>query len=103
MKTLITRADKIGAIDRDAAVRRFKQHSARGYNSGEPYDVSAEPPTLVPEAVRVHLEEHEYSLEDLAEKVAFLHLDEFVKEIADLPSQRRPHMKLVQFPPLHRV
>ena len=88
MKAIITRADKIGAIPRADAVRLYKQHSARGYNTAEPYALSPEPPTLVHEAIRVHLQEHGYSREELAEAVRLLP-DEFARDL--LGVQDRVH------------
>lgn len=67
MKAVITRARAIGAINDATATRLYKQHSARGYNSAEPYALQEEPPSLVDEALAVHLQEHGYSQRDLAE------------------------------------
>lgn len=67
MKAIIKRASAIDAISRQTAVRLYKQHSARGYNSGEPYALSPEPPTLVDQAIQVHLQDHEYTPAQLAE------------------------------------
>lgn len=69
MKAVIKRAEAIGAIDRASAVRLYKQHSARGYTRAEPYALDAEPPTIVREAIRVHLQEHDYTPTELAEAV----------------------------------
>jgi Zn-dependent peptidase ImmA (M78 family) len=69
MKAVIKRAESIGAIDRQAAIRLYKQHSARGYNRGEPYAFPPELPTLVGEAIRVHLQDHDYTPDELAEAV----------------------------------
>jgi Zn-dependent peptidase ImmA (M78 family) len=76
MKALIKRAEVIGAISRDQAVRLYKQYSARRWNSAEPYPISPEQPTLVSEAVRVHLQEHQYTIPELAQAVR-LNEDEF--------------------------
>ena len=66
MKALIMRAAAIGAIDEQESVRLYKQHSARGYNTREPYSVATEPPTLVDLAIAVHLDEHGYSVAELS-------------------------------------
>lgn len=69
MKAVIKRAEAIGMIDRAAAVRLYKQHSARGYTRGEPYQLDPEPPTIISEAIRVHLQEHDYTATELAEAI----------------------------------
>ncbi len=69
MKAVIKRAEAIGAIDRSAAVRLYKQHSARGYTRAEPYALDPEPPTIIREAIRIHLQEHDYTPAELAEAV----------------------------------
>ncbi len=66
MKAIIKRAERIGAINRNASVRLYKQFSARGYNSREPSPVATEPATLMQRVVRFYMDEHEYSLEDVA-------------------------------------
>jgi Zn-dependent peptidase ImmA (M78 family) len=80
MKALIRRAQQIGAMDALAASRLYRQYSYRRYGSGEPYLMSPEPPTLVQEAIRIHLHEHRYTLDELAEAVLLLS-DEFRCEL----------------------
>lgn len=84
MKGVITRALAIGAINRPAAIKLYKQHSARGYNAAEPYPVKPEPPTLVETAIHVHLQEHGYSRDELAEAVR-LNPDEFRRDFLHEP------------------
>jgi Zn-dependent peptidase ImmA (M78 family) len=69
MKAIITRGQKIGAIDPMSASRLYKQYSYRRYNDGEPFPLPPETPSLVSEAIRVHLDQHSYSVEELAEAV----------------------------------
>lgn len=87
MKALIMRAQRAGAIDQAAATRLYKQYSARGYNTAEPYPLSPEPPSIIPAAVAVHLGEHGYSPQELATDVAFLFPGEFEREFVPLPGQ----------------
>lgn len=79
MKAVIVGATKVGAIDKQTSVRLYKQHSAHGYNRAEPFPLSPEPPSLVRQAVDVHLSEHGYSVEELA-RVVRLDPDEFSRE-----------------------
>ncbi len=80
MKAVIKRAEAVGAIDRQAAVRLYKQHSARGFNTVEPYPVPDEPSTLIETAIGAHLEDREYTFEDLAEAV-LLTPEEFARDL----------------------
>lgn len=79
MKGIIKRAQTVGAIDPKTATRLYKQHSARGYNSAEPYPLKPEQPTLVDAAIKVHLQDHGYTRDQLAEAV-LLTSDEFGRE-----------------------
>jgi Zn-dependent peptidase ImmA (M78 family)/DNA-binding XRE family transcriptional regulator len=79
MKGVIKRARVVGAIDTKAATRLYKQHSARGYNAAEPYPLKSERSTLVDAAINVHLREHGYSKDQLAE-AALLTPQEFVRD-----------------------
>jgi Zn-dependent peptidase ImmA (M78 family)/transcriptional regulator with XRE-family HTH domain len=76
MKALIRRADALGAVDERTITRLYKQYSARRYNAGEPYELSPEAPSIVREAIRIHLEEHGYTPAELADAM-FLMTDEF--------------------------
>lgn len=69
MKALIKRAEVIHAIDRNTAVRMYKQYSARRWNFAEPHPLSVEESTLIRSAAELHVREHGYSLEELAEAV----------------------------------
>ena len=69
MKAVIKRAEVIGAIDRAAATRLYKQYSARRWNNAEPYSLPHESSSLIREAARVHFEDHGYSLIELADAV----------------------------------
>lgn len=84
MKAIIKCSEAIGAIDRRAAVRLYKQHSARGYNNIEPYPVPPEEPTLIKQAIQVHLQQHGYTREELAE-AALLTVDEFARDFLQEP------------------
>jgi Zn-dependent peptidase ImmA (M78 family) len=66
MKAVIKRAHFVNAIDDATALRLYKQHSARGYNSVEPFDIPAEESTLVKTAIDVHMSDHGYSVNELA-------------------------------------
>lgn len=87
MKALITRAQKTGIIDAPAALRLYKQFSARGYNAAEPYPIAPEPPTIIPTAVEIHLRDHGYTPTELSEGVAYLFADEFAGEFSESISQ----------------
>jgi Zn-dependent peptidase ImmA (M78 family)/transcriptional regulator with XRE-family HTH domain len=84
MKAIIKRAESIGAIDNRAAVRLYKQHSARGYNTIEPYPVPPEPPTIVDQAIRVHLQEHGYTSAEVADAMLLTN-NEFSRDFLRAP------------------
>lgn len=102
MKGLIVRAQRTGAIDPSTAIRLYKQYSARGYNTAEPYDLPAEPPSIIPAAVEVHLRQHGYSPQELAEKVAFVFPDEFNREFAPMTPHLGPSNVVRLLPPIER-
>jgi Zn-dependent peptidase ImmA (M78 family)/DNA-binding XRE family transcriptional regulator len=83
IKALITRAKKLGAVSNDAAVRLYKQYSARRYDEygSEPFPLEPEQPTLIREAVRIHLHDHQYTVAELAEALRLTE-DEFTTHIA---------------------
>lgn len=87
MKAIIKRAEATGAIDRATSIRLYKQHSAHGYNAAEPYPLPEEPPTLINQAIRVHLQEHGYTTNELAESV-LLSSEEFSRDLFGEPEQR---------------
>jgi Zn-dependent peptidase ImmA (M78 family)/transcriptional regulator with XRE-family HTH domain len=80
MKTLIMRADKLGAVPAKRATTLYKQYSARRFGVSEPIELSPEPPTLIREALKIHFNEHKYSVEELAE-VARLNTIEFEVDV----------------------
>jgi Zn-dependent peptidase ImmA (M78 family)/transcriptional regulator with XRE-family HTH domain len=85
MKGIIKRAQVTGAIDARTASRLYKQHSARGYNAAEPYPITPEPPTLVHQAVGVHLQDYEYTPAELATAIR-LDTDEFYTGLLGRPA-----------------
>jgi Zn-dependent peptidase ImmA (M78 family) len=85
MKGVIKRAQALDAIDARTATRLYKQHSARGYNTIEPYPLSPESPTLVQQAVDVRLQDHDYTATELA-NVVRLSTDEFYTALLGRPA-----------------
>lgn len=65
MKAIITQAEKRGAIPQSKAKALYQRYSARRWHNAEPHDVPPEEPTLVKSAVRAHLDDLGYSLEEL--------------------------------------
>lgn len=84
MKALIMRAQRLEAIDKDHAQRLYKQYSARGYNTEEPYPLPDEPTTIIPSAIAVHLSDHDYTPAELATGVAYVFEDDFAAEFAPM-------------------
>lgn len=69
MKALINRAETLGVIDRDSAVKMYKKYSARRWNFAEPHALPMEEPTLIQSAAKVHLGDHGYTVDELAQAV----------------------------------
>jgi Zn-dependent peptidase ImmA (M78 family) len=91
MKAVIKRAEVIGAIDRSAAVRLYKQHSARGFTRAEPYPLNPEPPTIIHQAIRVHLQDHKYTAAELAEAMR-LTPEEFQRDFCEVQPMARANV-----------
>lgn len=99
VQSLLTKAQSVGRISDVHAKRLWRQLSAMGYRKNEPVDVPFEPPGLISELVRVHLEELRYSHDQLS---ASLHMttNEFLDEygprarglrlVRDVVAQRPP-------------
>lgn len=70
---LIMRAKGLELIDEAYATRLWKNYSARGWRKGEPLDdfFIAEPPRLMPRAIRMLLEEGGFNKERLIEELGF--------------------------------
>lgn len=95
MAALLYRANAIGAITENQSQYLWRQMSAMGYRRAEPpeLDLRVEMPTVLPEIVRLHLEDLGYGLSDLAE--ALRSSEEDVRALHPLPSSS-PHLRLVK-------
>lgn len=82
MRNLITRADRLGCITPSRSRSLYVQLSQKGYVANEPYPLSPEEPSLVGKALRVHLEDHKYARQELAELVV-LYEDELLTKFGD--------------------
>jgi Zn-dependent peptidase ImmA (M78 family)/transcriptional regulator with XRE-family HTH domain len=91
MQCLLMKAQHTGRISPSHAGRLWRQLSAMGYRKREPVEIPREQPGLLSELVRVHLEELDYSNEQLS---AALHLNtnEFLSEY----NRNGPSLKLVR-------
>jgi Zn-dependent peptidase ImmA (M78 family) len=85
MKELITAASRRAALPASKVKSLSVQYSRAGWNNREPYPISPEVPSLVDAAVRVHLDEHGYTTEELA-AISDLLPDPFIREYA--PARR---------------
>ena len=85
MQALLYRAKAVGAITANQSQYLWRQISALGYRRNEPpeLDFPAEEPTVLPEMIRVHLEELGYEIEDLC---SVLHVfEDDLRNIHPLP------------------
>ncbi|MGN6219525.1 MAG: XRE family transcriptional regulator [Microbacterium sp.] len=96
MAAIIRRARDLGVID-DTRYRSLQvQMSQRGWRKVEPGTIDRDTPTVMRQLIRIHLEEHGYSVEELAH-VAGLLSNEFAHRYdVELPrSTRRAHLRAV--------
>lgn len=96
MKNLITRAARLETVPPSRSRSLYVQLSQKGYITDEPYPIPAEAPTLIDQALRVHVQEQGYSLEELAD-VLILHEPEVVAKFGvSLPTSRIIKLRRVQ-------
>jgi hypothetical protein len=95
MKSLIVRAQRLEVLPPSRITSLFKQYSARRYNNNEPYPLAPESPTVLRTAVKLHIEDHEYSVAELAE-IARMAVDELeAQSFADsLPHRQTNVLRL---------
>ena len=97
MQALLYRARTTGAITANQSQYLWRQISALGYRRSEPpeLDFPAEEPNVLPELIRVHVEELGYQIEDLC---SVLHVfEDDLRRIHPLPnSPGGPNLRLVQ-------
>ena len=65
MQALLVRAGALGRLTKSQSTRLWKQLSFFGYRSHEPNAFPLEPHTLLPELIRVHVEDLGFTLDDL--------------------------------------
>ena len=97
MQALLYRAKAVGAITANQSQYLWRQISALGYRRNEPpeLDFPAEEPTVLPEMIRVHLEELGYEIEDLC---SVLHVfEDDLRNIHPLPGNPvGPNIRVVK-------
>ena len=70
--TMLSRAEQLGLIDPVNARRLYKQHSWKGWNRVEPFDVPAEEPELLTEALRIAEQDTGHDLRMIAAELGWL-------------------------------
>ncbi|MDR7184575.1 Zn-dependent peptidase ImmA (M78 family)/transcriptional regulator with XRE-family HTH domain [Microbacterium trichothecenolyticum] len=93
MGALIRRARDLGVID-EARYRSLNvQISQRGWRTVEPAPIERDVPTVMRDLVKVHLDDHEYSVSELA-SVAGMHPHEFAARYdIDVATPKRTHLR----------
>lgn len=82
MSALIRRARDLGRIDERRYTSLNVQISQKGYRKVEPVQVAHEQPTLIPQIIRTHRDEHGYGLADLA-RLTGLYEEEYSSRFRD--------------------
>ena len=97
MQALLYRAKTLGAITANQSQFLWRQISALGYRRSEPpeLDFPAEKPSVLPEIIRVHLDDLGYEVEDLC---SILHVfEDDLRSIHPLPSNvGGPNLRVVK-------
>ena len=97
MQALLYRAKSVGAVTTNQSQYLWRQISALGYRRNEPpeLDFPAEEPTVLPEMIRVHLEDLGYGIEDLC---SVLHVfEDDLRNMHPLPGNSvRPNLRVVK-------
>ena len=95
MAALLVRAKTIGSITANQSQYLWRQMSSMGYRRAEPpeLDFRAEEPTILPEIIRLHLEELGYELSDLAKVLCSTEDD--LRDLHPFPSATS-HLRVVK-------
>ena len=97
MQALLYRAKSVGAVTANQSQYLWRQISALGYRRNEPpeLDFPAEEPVVLPEMIRVHLEDLGYEVEDLC---SVLHVfEDDLRNMHPLPSNfAGPNLRVVK-------
>jgi len=96
MAALIRRARDLGVIDETRYRSLQVQMSQRGWRKLEPSTIDRDEPTVLRQLIRIHLDDHGYSISELAE-IAGLAVQEFAyRHGLELPSTaRRAHLRAI--------
>lgn len=97
MAALLHRAGDLGTISERTYRFRWMQMGKAGYRDREPaeLDLSPEPPTLLHDLVRLHLDSFGYSIDQLADLV-YLSKEEVISEYGLTETTHRPRMRVVR-------
>jgi len=96
MAALLYRAKEIGAITDSQSQYLWRQMSSMGYRRMEPaeLDLQVEMPTILPEIVRLHLEELGYGVSDLAR--ALRSTEDDLRALHPLPGSTARFLRVVK-------
>jgi len=97
MQALLYRAKTVGAITANQSQYLWRQISSMGYRRREPseLDFPVEEPGVLPEIIRIHLEDLDYGIKDLC---SVLHVfEDDLRSMYPLPGNSgRQHLRLVR-------
>lgn len=90
IKALIYRSGTLKLVTPNQLTGLNINYSKAGYNKGEPFPIPLEKPGLLSEAIRYHLADLHYSMDEVAD-LLMMTGDEFAKTYTE-----RPHLRLVR-------
>ena len=96
MAALLVRAKTIGAITANQSQYLWRQMSSNGYRRNEPTELEfpVEEPSILPDMIRLHIEDLGYEIQDLSR---ILHIsDDDLKTLYPMPEQNASHLRIIK-------
>jgi Zn-dependent peptidase ImmA (M78 family)/transcriptional regulator with XRE-family HTH domain len=88
---LLRRAHDLELVTDSQYRRLFTRYNMLGYRHGEPAPIGVEQPSLIKTVLRLHIEEHGYTMQQLATR-ALVHVEEF---LADYVPEQKSRLTLL--------
>ena len=90
---MVKTADEMGVLAPNRVKSLYVQYARAGWSRGEPYPLTPEEPTVVSDAIKIHLRDHGLTKDELAGVVRLLP-GEFATKWAPDPNDGAPERRL---------